>query len=248
METETIKAAVGAATARIRKDAGLTQVQLSAQIERYGLTFPESRVRDLERGKRGITLGLLIALTASLGHLTGQQLRLADMLGDAEYLELDKGFTIRRDAVARFLTGEDVAIDARHRAPGDLSPDTVRAVQAITADVVGNVVGFPALVQMAVELAKSQLVDAPDDYEAHKVRNEIPPTYAETRLARRLEVEPQTVATWAWYLWQATLDDEAARLAGEGSTPQARGHQTRLLGAQIEDAIRRQRESAGEAE
>lgn len=62
------------------------------------------------------------------------------------------------------------------------------------------------------------------------------PTLAEERAAKKLGVSPATVAGKARRLWGHTVDDEATKRAGEGASPQARGHVTRQLIKELQEA------------
>ena len=71
------------------------------------------------------------------------------------------------------------------------------------------------------------------------------PTSAEKRLANRLIKEQQvlvlddyTVAAICDVLYGHSLDEEAAKRAGEGATPQKRGRVTRVLADEILDYMR----------
>lgn len=73
-----------------------------------------------------------------------------------------------------------------------------------------------------------------------------PPTSAERRLANRLVKEHQelaindfAVAAICDVLYGHSLDEEAAKRAGEGATPQKRGRVTRVLAGEILDYMRK---------
>ncbi|GAA4705867.1 hypothetical protein GCM10025781_26500 [Kocuria gwangalliensis] len=64
-----------------------------------------------------------------------------------------------------------------------------------------------------------------------------PPSLAEQRAAKKLEIDPAELRHWASELWGRGLEDESARRAGPDSSPQARGRVTRLLVDEIRTAI-----------
>ena len=77
------------------------------------------------------------------------------------------------------------------------------------------------------------------------INRHYPPTSAEKRLANRLIKEQQvlvlddyTVAAICDVLYGHSLDEEAAKRAGEGATPQKRGRVTRVLADEILDYMR----------
>lgn len=65
---------------RIRKDADLTQDDLAKAARRVGLRWTASKVRDFETGRSAPTFATVIALTAALGEVTDQQVRLVDLV------------------------------------------------------------------------------------------------------------------------------------------------------------------------
>lgn len=76
------------------------------------------------------------------------------------------------------------------------------------------------------------------------INRHYPPTSAEKRLANRLIKEQQvlalddyTVAAICDLLYGHSLDEEAAKRAGEGATPQKRGRVTRVLAGEILNMI-----------
>ena len=58
---DSIKISIGKRIARLRKDAGLTQAELSSKIE-----INEKNLSSIERGKNGIAMNTLIALCKTL--------------------------------------------------------------------------------------------------------------------------------------------------------------------------------------
>lgn len=73
-----------------------------------------------------------------------------------------------------------------------------------------------------------------------------PPTSAERRLAIRLSKKHEdlaandlAVAAVCDVLYGHSLDEEAAKRAGEGATPQKRGRVTRVLAGEILDYMRK---------
>lgn len=66
---------------------------------------------------------------------------------------------------------------------------------------------------------------------------EIPPTLAEKRAAKALEISARELQRRAQRLWGRSLEDESARRAGPRSSPQARGRVTRVLVGEVRASI-----------
>lgn len=64
-------------------------------------------------------------------------------------------------------------------------------------------------------------------------------TLAETRLAKRNGVDAEALHEACMNLYGHSLDEEAAKRAGEGATPQKRGRVTRVLAGEILDYMRK---------
>lgn len=64
-------------------------------------------------------------------------------------------------------------------------------------------------------------------------------TLAETRLANRSGVDSEALHEACMNLYGHSLDEEAAKRAGEGATPQKRGRMTRVLADEILDYMRK---------
>lgn len=76
--------------------------------------------------------------------------------------------------------------------------------------------------------AFSQSTDKPTD---------VPPTLAEKRAAKALEISARELQRRAQRLWGRSLEDESARRAGPRSSPQARGRVTRVLVSEVRASI-----------
>lgn len=66
---------------------------------------------------------------------------------------------------------------------------------------------------------------------------EVPPTLAEKRAAKALEIPARELQRRAQRLWGRTLEDESSRRAGPGSSPQSRGRVTRVLVSEVRASI-----------
>ena len=64
-------------------------------------------------------------------------------------------------------------------------------------------------------------------------------TFAEMRLAKRAGVEAVKLHSACMVMYGHSLDEEAAKRAGEGATPQKRGRVTRVLAGEILDYMRK---------
>lgn len=81
-------------------------------------------------------------------------------------------------------------------------------------------------------------VDIADPFE-HARLIQLYATLAETRLANRSGVDSEALHEACMNLYGHSLDEEAAKRAGEGATPQKRGRVTRVLAGEILDYMRK---------
>ncbi|WP_157235836.1 hypothetical protein [Brachybacterium sp. P6-10-X1] len=220
-----------------------------------------SSIQAIEEGRAAPTLPSLLTLALVLGELRGRPLTLVDLLGPAEAFEKpavgDQGRPIPRAVVERALRGEPVEVAGEDRAllldariqggepfgrPGDpadgLSAERLSRVDLAIESAVHGRGGAP-LTDEEMSDALDELVEQsqqppePDGGEA----TSLPPSLAEARAARKLEIAPEELQYLARALWEQGLEAEAAERAGERSTPQARGRVTRVLVAELREAI-----------
>ena len=217
MSTMSIEDAVGRSLLEIRKKHGITQSQIAHAIQARGLKFAESRVRELEQGKRGVSVALLVVLADVLSEITGEPTRLIDLFAATQNIEVASDLVISHSALERVFSGKPVDFVV-----GDLSPEMQQEARDIVAQ--------------SMKVMRDIAKDIPSNATNGELRN-LNPTYAEERAAKRLDTHPNAVAFWARRLWKKSLDEQAMLMAGKDSSPQARGHATRKLEKEIKTSI-----------
>ncbi|MFF2632907.1 helix-turn-helix domain-containing protein [Microbacterium sp. NPDC058021] len=203
--------AVGVAVRKAREELGLSQDQLARKARAYGLAWTTSRVSELERGERRITLPVLLCVAAALSNeREGYRVSVSDLAGHADIPITDR-WSISVGDLSSFISGDFANLDMASTLPNDSRfASTDRPHGVAQASV--HRLGFPAPAPPTADNTS---------------------TLAERRAARRLGVEASVVNDWAQQIWGQTLDEEAAKRATTGS-PQARGHITRQLILELE--------------
>lgn len=262
METRSIAQSVGAAARAFRREHRLTLESIALCGRRYGATWSVSSVQAIEEGRAAPTLPTLLTLALVLGELSGRPLALVDLLGPAEAFEKpavgDSGVPIPRTVVERALRGGPVEIADEDRAPvldarihggepfgppddpdGGSSAQRLSRVDPSIESAVHDRGGAPMTDEEMSEVL-DELVEQsqqPPEPDHRTEAPSLPPSLAEARAAKKLEIAPEELQRLAHSLWAQGLEAEAAERAGEGSTPQARGRVTRVLVDELREAI-----------
>ncbi|NYI66068.1 hypothetical protein BJY26_000374 [Spelaeicoccus albus] len=201
-------------------------------------------MRNLEQGQATPALPTLIYLALALGDLTGDRLRLSDLLGDAQTLKLGPGDQrpVTRAWLDRVLEGHAVELsdadysrDSSSRDPYDEFDEELEhaALQKMRELSGHKLTATERADQVAQLLDESQMPPQP---EWDREDGEAPASLAEERAAKKLGIETGELQRRAIQLWERPLEEESARRAGAGSTPQARGRVTRVLVDEIREA------------
>ena len=218
-----------------RHDHGLTLSDIADAARKYGANWRATNIARMEDGGNSIdALPTLLILFAALNDLTGDDLKLSTPFAN-EVQRVEKG------AAAPLLSmNGDYDIDT-YEIYRSLKDRPVKLSSSASLTVAGNdgknSVGviFP-----------DTIMDSQEDGHDTPINRHYPPTSAEKRLANRLIKEQQvlaiddyTVAAICDVLYGHSLDEEAAKRAGEGATPQKRGRVTRVLADEILDYMRK---------
>lgn len=259
MEAKTYASAIGEFVRTYRRGHAITLEAVARRGREHGATWSLSSVQAIEAGKASPTLPTMLTLALVLGDLGGEPLTLVDLLGEAEVFDrpyADRSEQpVKRSFVARALAGSKVELTTADIALWDDAPfgpssggdrrigqleDRQRdfVVDEELDDAVRRLGGGPL---SAAELAgaHAQMVDEyqmppePDWDEG----DDLPPSQAEQRAAKKLEMDPGELQRIAEDLWGHTLEEESTHRAGSDSTPQARGRVTRLLVDEIRTAV-----------
>ncbi|MFT3797183.1 helix-turn-helix domain-containing protein [Microbacterium sp.] len=200
----------------LREARGLSQDQLARRVRSYGLNWTTSRVSELENGRLEPTLQTLLVVVAAL--TTGGRNLVVTSLRDI----------VPSDAVAITASWSANLSDLC------LLFDSDRAGDAEMDSVLPDAEKLNLDVEKVVATVKSM---PPGMSFRRAAELELEPTsLAENRAARRLGISANAVKMWANSLWAQSLDEKAASDAGDMSA-QRRGHATRRLVKEIEEAI-----------
>lgn len=240
METETYANAVGRFLRDYRQLHGITLDAVAQLGREFGATWSLSSVQAIEGGRAAPTLPTLLTLALVLGRLSGEPLKLTDLLGSAK--ALDRPYVDRPDQpflrswVERALCGDTVELkdaDYHHvyEGPEEVwDEDTEREVMArmkqpSTAEDEGNLVAG----------IRDEMLEPPEPAEYRSPRRP-GVSLAESRAAKKLGIRPLELQQRAIRLWRRSLEAETFSRAGMDSTPQARGRVTRLLVEELQES------------
>lgn len=202
-----LAAVLGENCKRIRTAAGVTQDELARYARRFGLRWTASKVRDFEVGRTAPTFATVLALAAALDSAVGKP------------------------------TG---------RMPADLmKPEReprVRLADLVTFDQFITVTDeFDPLGQVVADYCAGEPWDQRrrfanrEKFDLARMRQASGLT--EDRLAARLGISRDQLATLSLRLWRKPFSQERDRLAGSDANKQKRGQVSRSLRAELEKAI-----------
>lgn len=233
METTTYADAVGAFLRGYRQTHRITLDSIAQVSREFGATWSLSSVQAIEGGKAAPTLPTLLTLALVLGRLSGEPLRLVDLLGTAEVLDRPYVDTpdqpVLRSWVERALSGYSVELtDAdykhAHERPAAEWDEGLERAAALHGS------------ERLTEEQRRDQVDAlweamneppePDDHRSPRLPRA---SLAESRAAKKLGMGPLELQRRAIQVWGRPLEVEALSRVGANSTPQARGRVTRVL-------------------
>lgn len=215
-EPEPIRAVVGRNVHEARERQAMTAEELARRARVAGLNWSTSRVFDLENGRKPVSLAELLVLGSVLTD-KGQAVTLADLLAGADSVEVTDAFHITGEHLRQALTGGRVVIY-----PRGMDREDMRRARAAPAERLGEAMDYLGL----------------DDWELVERAADAPTGAAEDKAARTLGVSPLVVLLASVALWGRSLTEQRDALVEPGGTPQARGHVTRSLVAELGAYVR----------
>lgn len=215
MQTRSLAEVVGRNARQLRSEHGATLDAVASTARSYGLRWSTARVVEFEKGRLPLSASLLLVVAHVIGHVTGKTISLSDLVRGDDWVELTDSFTISGHAVEEAFSGEALR--------WSLS-DTKSSADAVATLILG-----------LDDLAEAVERYLPKDTSFGELSDTHPPTLAETRAAKRLELPSWVVSWWARRLWGHSLDEESAQRAGKDASAQLRGSITRQLVAEIRD-------------
>ena len=247
-----------------RVEHELTLDQIADASHRYGSGWNNVNVLRMEKGgSKADALPTLMILLATLNDLTGDTLTMADVFTDyAGPVDLGD-YTTSYENITNALQGEKVSFTYASK---DKLEHTVRSIATFKAGA-EDIDLEAAMRKISIHWSTHDYI-APTatpkftpsfTRKKHYIISNHYPTAAEQRLETRLRDANEDLfgtptKVWAYtkdahlglavaaicdVLYGHSLDEEAAKRAGEGATPQKRGRVTRVLAGEILDYMRK---------
>jgi hypothetical protein len=204
-----IQNAIGEYVHECRTTYNLTLDQIATESRRYGSNWNSGSIKKLEGGQVAATLENMLIIARTINSLTNGDISLADMFSDDDSVDLGDRI-VESDEIRRTLNGSSVLFevsansDVRSRATEVFMSSMPEIMQQVSTAIIGSL---------------------PDDDWGRADAHE--PSLAEHRAAKKLGITPVAVAALCLTRYGRFLDDEAARRAGDGASPQKRGRETR---------------------
>jgi len=235
MSAITYSEAVGSFVRSYRQAHGITMESVALAGREYGATWSLSSVQAIEAGKAAPTLPALLMLALTLGKLSGQPLRLADLMGAADNFArpymLSEEQPVRRSWVEGVLAGDPVVLTEADYVHAERRGDAGGGDGADPGAFSGEALAAASRYDHVD--AMWEAMNEPPDPLSRTRPQRVGPSLAESRAAKKLGIPPLELQRMAIRLWGRGLEEEAQERAGLASTPQARGRVTRVL---IEEA------------
>ncbi|MEO7124170.1 MAG: hypothetical protein ABI400_13845 [Lacisediminihabitans sp.] len=241
MEAKTYAEAVGAFLRAYRLEHGITLDSIAQVGREFGSTWSLSSVQSIEGGRAAPTLPTLLTLALVLGRLSGEPLRLADLLGSAK--ALDRPYVdgpdqpVLRSWVERALSGSKVELtdaDYEHKLDRPAPVEEEELERAVARRGTAPLTEEERHFQ--VDALWEAMNEPPEPGEYRRSRRPRV-SLAESRAAKKLGIQPLVIQQRAIQLWGRSLEAEALDRAGTDSTAQARGRVTRVLVDEIRDSV-----------
>ena len=219
-----MRAVVGRNIRNLRAKANVTSDDLRLEIRNYGYRWSPSRIAELERGEKPVHPTDLVVFSLALTNLSGRAVTVDDLLSTPERIDLSDDLDMDgqkfRDVLASRYDVKELRELRKTMTPG--TQITARAFE----DYLRRPRKRPetnAIMEVAEQLSQA----AP------------PLSLADERARKRLNLEFPEYVRLVLSTWGHTLADEAERQVPPGASAQKRGHITRTLTAQLEDALHR---------
>lgn len=244
--------AIGSYVKNVRMKHDLTLEAVANAGRNFGATWTIGSIRNLELGKMAPSLPNILILALAIGQLTGTPISLSELLGEATELDLPStdGEAIKRDWVNAALSGEKISPpdNTSNQGANASSPDPEHELANRvsepgkklpgmgnwdTYDWANHKIGrlIDGEIELVDEISSTDIAEYLRAFESGE--EELPTSgnlsLAEERAAKKIGTSPRMIRMISQILWGRTLEEEAAQRAGENSTPQARGFQTRRL-------------------
>lgn len=254
---------VGAWLSNYRAEKKLTLEQIADASQRYGSGWAASTVSRMEKGSsKGDSLTALIILLATLNDLTGDRLTLADVFIDYGSSVNIGNYKTSYENIVYALQGRTVSFSATH---DDLKQDLYKIMREEGIEQPENGVDLgtfmisdtaqpridtsktPAFIinhydTAAEKRLQQRIISGPKGNHKFDTEDDENVSRWVVNTLYRYGLDTSTgfmVGAVCDVLYGHSLDEEAAKRAGEGATPQKRGRVTRVLAGEILDYMRK---------
>jgi len=200
MTIRTLDHQIGYTVRALRGENSVTLDALATAMRGRGFEWSTGSVGNLEAGRMKVTIAIAIALADALSERTGRPIALADLLGDAEHVEISPRLRIKAAKVRDILNGSSAPILA------------------------GDLFGDPALRTRADEAwTRFQRYLSTSDDPALEM------PLAVVRAARALGLSAVALQSRSMEIYGRSILEERDARAGEGASAQALGAAMRVL-------------------
>lgn len=247
-----------------RAEHRLTLDQIAAASRKYESGWTSATLSHMEKGgSKADALPTLMILLATLNDLTGDTLTMADVFTDYSGTVDLGNYTTSYENITAALQGEKVSFTYASK---DKLEHVVRRIAVFTKGTTD--IDYDAALQRTslhwsthdyVAPTATPVFRPSSTRKKHYMVSNHIPTAAEKRLEIRLRDANESLfgtpsRVWTYnsnshlglavaavcdVLYGHSLDEEAAKRAGEGATPQKRGRVTRVLADEILDYMRK---------
>ena len=207
----TLSRLVGGNCKRIRSEIGVTQEDLARHARAAGLRWTASTVGDFESGRSAPTFATVLAVTRAL------QSALHDAAKQRNELSSVGGVTLADLVAGEGFVALNDNLDVRVRRLGDVCRGEIFALGKDNWRYRLRPMGAGEVTALVETLQRSGLT--------------------EHRLAQRLGIGTELLASVSSRLWQRPFSEERDRRAGPDANRQKRGQVSRALQRELEKAI-----------
>lgn len=215
-----MRAIVGRNVRNLRDQAGMTAEDVSKKLRHMGVKWTPSRISELERGLKAVSLTELVALSFALGSESAP-IRLSDLFHGDENIELSSTVSTTSKHMRDVLSGSPVSQNL------SVYPELKEQAQEAMLRLPGK---FSEFTEEFIRYG------GPNDWELlERIFEEV--GLAESKAAKSLGISQAALLGSAAALWGKSLTREREERAGSSAATQDKGHVTRQLMAELREHL-----------
>lgn len=211
-----MRAIVGRNVRNLRDQAGMTAEDVSKKLRHLGVKWTPSRISELERGLKAVSLAELVALSFALGSKDAP-ISLSDLFQGNENIEISPTVSTTARHLRDVLSGSPVSQNLS--VYPELKPqvqDSMRRLPEKFSEFTNEFIRY----------------GGPNDWELlERIFEEV--GLAEGKAAKSLGISQAALLGSAAALWGKSLTREREERAGISAATQDKGHVTRQLMAEL---------------